>query len=928
MPPAVRRGVGFRGRRWLLVSLGLILVTMTPGPARAATPWERTAYEVVQKLFEDGIYELASREAADFLLRYPGSDRVPEATLILAQACLRLGRYDDAAKVLQDHRSQAGEKADEFVFWLAEARFQQRDLPGAARGFAEVNASFPESSRRFEACFREAFACSEGGNFATAVERLQAADGSYQRLRQQAPDDDWILRCGLLLAESLWRQGNYAAAEQTLDGLADRALPAGLEWQRQYLLANVKLAAQRPEEALAHTTNFWTVATNVVRTDLLADAAMLEGRIEEELKDPVAAISAYERNLADSLPADRRQAALQRLIDVGLNAGRKDETAARLEQFIQQHPKDQLLDLARLTLGELRFEAFQAGKTAGAPDTNLLEQARSQFARLTADTPQSPLAGRAALKLGWCLWDSQPPRFAEAADAFQAATGRLPRGLSQVEARLKWADSQFRVGDFRGAGGNYWVVATNHVDVPDLTTNTVIQALHQVVQCGVGLGDLAGASAGLARLQEVDPDSELTQRAGLLLGHAFERMGNAEASQAVFTDFIRRHTNSVWLPEARLGLARAEERAQNWEVAIRAYGGWLQQYTNVAGVPTNLVSQAVFDLARLTLQSTPGTNGVQLLSRFTTEFPNDANVPLAQYLLGEHFFRQGDYGKAELMFLFLDRSLSQPDPGRLGELPYRARLMAGKAAVARQNFRNARDHFDWVITNGPLYRTESPVPAAVAAEAYMLRGDTFLSEDRTDQPDPLYSFGEAINAYTKVTRLAEVTQLAPTNEIVALARARIGDCNFQLAAQDPRRYEDAAEAYRQVMSSMAGVSVRSQAEIGLAIVLERRAQAPQMPERVQTELQDEALGHHLEVFYKRNLREGELEDPYWVKQAGLEAIKLAGRLQRTDLAIGICQRMIRELPPLRASMEKQIEQLRAARPPESSAESPPAPAGG
>lgn len=917
-PSAVRRGAGARRRCWLLAPLGLILLITTTGLVRAATPWERTAYEVVQKLFEDGIHELASREAADFLLRYPGSERAPEAALILAQANLRLRQFDEAARVLEEHRAQAGDKADEFVFWLAEARFQQRDFAAAARGFAEINAAYPESSRRFEACFREAFTLLETGDFATVVERLRAAAGPFQTLRAQAPYNEWMLRCGLLLAESLWRQGDYAGAEQTLAGLQDLPLPVGLEWQRQYLLANVKLAARRPTEALTHTTNFWTIATNVVRAELLAEAAMLEGRIREELDDPVAAIAAYERNLAIGLPGDRRQAALQRLIDVGLNAGRKDETAARLEQFIQQHPKDALLDLARFTLGELRFEAFQASQAAGAVDTNLLEQVRAQFARITADMPQSPLAGRAALNLGWCLWHWQPPRFAEAAPAFQSASERLPTGLAQVEARLKWADCQFRAGDYGGATTNYWAVATNYVKVPDLATETVEQALHQVVQSGVRTGDLASASAGLARLQEVAPTSDLAQRAGLLLGRAFERQGNAEASRAVFADFLRRHTNSTLLPEARLGLARAQERAQEWDLAIQAYGDWLKQYTNVAVAPTNLVSQAVFDLARLTLQRVPGTNGVQLLTRFTTDFPGDANIPLAQYLLGEHYFRQGDYGKSELLFLELDRSLVQPDAGRLGELPYRARLMAGKAALARQGYRNAREHFDWVITNGPLHQANSPIPASLAAEAYMLRGDTFLNEDRTDAPNLLFSFGEAITAYEKVGKL----QLAPTNELVALALGRIGDCNLQLASQNPARYQEAANKYREVVSSTASISVRSMAEIRLAIVLER--QALQMQEPLRTTTQDEALDHYRAVFYAQNLREGELPDPYWIRQAGLAAIELAERLQRTDLAIGICQRLMIELPPLRSRMEMRIEQLRATQATSAGAE----PAGG
>ncbi|MCP5517861.1 MAG: tetratricopeptide repeat protein [Verrucomicrobiales bacterium] len=890
-----------RPRRWFPL-VALALVCWLPPGATAATPWEDRAYEVVLKLFSDGINELAEREAGAFLQRYPASARAAEVALVRAQANLELARYDQAIAVLTEYAGQAGTLADEFAFWLAEARFRKGDLVAAADQFAAVNTRFPTSERRFEACYAEVLARFQQGDAAKVIERLRDPQGPYQTLSATGPDNEWMLRCGLLLAEALLRQRDHPAAEATLEALRERTLGAALDWQRQYLLASVRLAAGRPADALAHTTNFWTVATNVIRADLLAEAAVLEGRINEKLDQPEAAIRAYERNLSPEAPRAWRQSALQHIIDLGLSAGNHTATATRLEQFIQNNPGDALLDLARLTLGELRLADYRASKAAGQPALAALEAARNEFDRVVKDFPQSPLAGRAWLDLGWCYWEPGPPQPGPAAEAFAAATRTLPRSLQQVEARLKWADSQFRLGDFSGAITNYWQVATNYPDLDGLATNTVAQALYQVVRASVETGDLNGASSGLTRLLATAGDTELAPRAQLLLGQAFNRQGSATAARSLYQDFVERFTNSVLLPEGRLGLARTFEQAGDWPTAIGAYQQWLTNDANRPGVDPALPAQVRFDIARLSLQTRSSTNGIVLLSRFIEDFPTNANVALAQYLLGEHYFRAGDFGKAELHFM--DRSLIRPDPGPLGELPYQSRLMAGRAAVARQNYRNAREHFDWIITNGPLVVVESPIPASVAAQAYLLRGDTFLAETPPAGSNPRDSFGEAIVAYERVTKGF------PTNALAPVAWGRIGDCELQIASQDPRRYQSAAEAYRRVVDSDAPASTRSMAECGLALVLEK--QAATQPEAARPANLGEALNHYLQVFYGKNLRDGETADPYWVKRAGLAAIDLAESAQRTELAIGLCQRLIEELPPLRARLEKRLSQLRAA----------------
>lgn len=890
-----------RGAALLLLGLALAVVCL---PLRAATPWENRAYEVVLKLFEDGIYELAAREAEEFMRRYPGSEKESEVALVRAQAQIALKRFDQAILVLTQRLPEAGSLADEYTFWLAEARLQQGELSAAADAFAALARDHPESRRRFEASYAEALARFRQGDFPRAIQRLRDPDGPFQSCAAEAPEEEWVLRGMLLLGEALLRQREYAAAETALESIAERNLPAALDWQRSYLLSSVQFADGRIEPALAHVTNLWTVATNVVRPDLLAEAAVLEGQIHEQLGDLEAAVRAYERNFSPRIPRAWRQAALQRLIDIGLNAGRDAETAARLVQFVQRHPNDELLDLARFTLGELRLAEYRSTRAAGEPALERLDQARLEFERVVRDFPQSPLASRAWLNLGWCHWIAEPPRLAPAAEAFRAAAERLPRSLPQVEARLKWADCQFRLGDPASAMTNYWMVATNYLDLDGLATNTVAQALYQVVRAGVEIGDLPGAAAGWNRLLATAPEAELSRRAPLLLGEAYNRLGNPAAARAVYRDFLERFTNSTRIPEARLGLARTYERARELPSAIEAYQQWLAAYSNQPAIAADLTAQVSFDLARLKLLTDPTTNGVVLLASFIEAFPTNVNVALAQYLLGERHFRQGDFGRAELHFL--DRSLSRPDPARLGQLPYQARLMAGRAAVARQSYRIAREHFDWIITNGPLHVADSPISPGVAAQAYLLRGDTFLAEPPRPGSNPLDSFGEAITAYAKVA------EQFPTNELAPLAWGRIGDCQLQLATQDPRRYLLAAEAYRRVINSGASASARSMAEVGLAVVFEK--QTPALPEASQADSRNQALSHYLEVFYGKNLRDGETADPYWVKRAGLAAIDLAESLQRQDLAIGLCQRLMTELPPLRPRLEKRVSQLQASLP--------------
>jgi TolA-binding protein len=883
-------------------------------PASAASAAETRAYNAAVKLFQDGIYELAEKDCAEFIRQFGESNKLAEVILLQAQARLKLKRYDEAIALLSERAAAAGKLADEFVFWQAEARLQKGDLAGAADAFAKVAGEYPNSARRLAAACSEAHARFRLGEVARVVSLLREADGAFQQAAKARPEDEWACRGWLLLAEALMAAKDLLGAQEALSQLAARPMNPELDWERHFLLARLHLGQQRWPEALAQATNFWTAATNRLPRELLADAAAVHAEILERLGQPEAALQMYERNLAEGAPPPQRRHALQKTIELSLGQNKPLETFQRLEAFIAQHPQDTNLDLVRLTLGELRLKEYHALKASAAgprPDTraaltNLLAQARTQFELVVTNYPQSQLAGKAQMNRGWCLWEEGGNRLAESAAAFKAATEQLPRSAAQAIARGKWADCQFLLEDYTGAISNYWLAATNYAGLNDLPAALPAQALYQAVRASLEANDLASAAAAMSQVLALDPGGELADRAELLLGQALNRQGNPQAARALFTDFARRSTNSTLLPEVKLHIARTYEREENWPAALAEYTNWLAAYANHPTVATATVAQATFDLARLMYQTRPDTNAVGLLTNFVARFPEHTNAPLAQYLAGEYYFGQSDYEKAELCFQ--DKALLQNTNALLAELTYQARLMAGRAAMAGQRYRNARDYFDWLITNGPLHVAASPIPVPIVAQAYLFRGDTFTLESGEGMTNALARYGGAITAFAKVA------EQLPTNQFAPLAWGRIGDCHLQLATQDPaqaaKRYEAAAAAYRRVIESGASAKARSQAEVGLGIVLRKQALLRPVPE--QPAALEQALDHYLRVFYGKNLRDGESPDPYWLKEAGLEAAALAESQGKWNQAISLYQRLQLELPPLRARLEKKIEQAKEA----------------
>jgi TolA-binding protein len=864
--------------QWLL-----ILLALSTGGERsfAASAREDRAYAAAVTAFQDGMWGRAETEFAQFVQKYPKSDRLAEAGLLQAEAEFKQGKLPPAIALLKARKAEAGNLADQYVYWIGEAQFQNGDFSAAAETFVSLTRDFPESSLRLRVVVEAAAARARLNEWPQLSALLEETNSVFQRAVQMDSANELVARGRLLLARAKFAQNDFTGAATVLESLNSQTLKPQLDWQRAYLLHQVKLAAGDTNAALAVTTNLVQIALSEKDDILQAEGVALRARVLEQLGQKSDAIAAYQEILTMNAPLERQRQAILKMTELAIALDRFSDAEDSLQKFLAQFPASAAADVALLTLGELHLKDYVASRFAGAA-TNQLQEAQARFDQFLGAFTNSPLAGRVYLDRGWCLWLAG--KIPESLDAFKAAARRLPPSEDLAVARFKIGDLLFAQKDFTNALENYRAVVDDFAKFPAVAQTLGDRALYQMLRADLESTNVAGASSAMARILKLYPASDLAGSSLLLVGEGLADARQPAAARALFQKFMETSPNSPLRPQVELAVARTYEREQDWPSAIGQYENWRNDF------PTNaLRPQADYALARANFQAGSETNAFELFTNFIVQFPTNDLAPLAQYWVAEHYFRLGgtNYMEAERNYKMLYQNTNwQGSP-----LIYQARLMAGRAAMGLPSYKDAIDHFTTLTS-------DTNCPPDLNAQALFAYGSALMSMDSTDTNNPLANFQLAAKVFG---------QLDPTNELGALAGVEIGDCNLQLT-----NYDDATNAYAQVVSSTnASVSARSQAQIGFGIALEKKAALAAGSD--QTALLQFALDNYLDVFdtsIGKNLREGEVADSFWVKKAGLQALPLVEALGVADP-----EKFFDHLEKLFPQLQESLEKKRAALPP-------------
>ncbi|NBV20894.1 MAG: outer membrane protein assembly factor BamD [Proteobacteria bacterium] len=847
-------------------------------------PAEQGAFDAAAKAFQDLNFERAEREFGQFARTFPESSLRSEAVLLQARARYSRTNAVGAIDLLTTGLPQAGKLADQYQFWLGEARFEAKQYEKAAEAYGHLVRDFTNSPHLFAAAHHEALARFRLGQHSNVVALLRGPDRAFQVAAKASPTNSLAVSGHLLLGESLLAIHDYPGAERAARVLDGLRLEKEDDWRRRFLLGRTLIEAGRPAEALPETTNLVHQAEVLAEPVMRAESYALQGLVLEKLGLLSRAVDSLTNNFATNAPAELRRRALVKSVDLSLaQPNHEPQTVALLELFSTQYPTDPSLDFAQLKMGELRLWEFvhHPGGTTGTNGTvgrtNILLAALTNLNQVVLTYTNSPLRNEAFYQRGWCFWHLRQP--AEAAADFEMAAQRLPKSEDQAVARIKLGEALAQLKDYTNALRNFALVVEQYADDGRVRTNYLDKALEQQMRVALAVTNLTVAEDAVARILQWFPAGNDSEKVLLLFGTELNRMTKPVAARSKFQMLLDRFPNSAFAPDAHLGIASSYHKESDWTNAVRTLDEWVLLF------PTNSARAEVEYLRAEFTDLTGGTNALSLFTNFVVRFPAHVNAPRAQYRVGDYYFSQGDaYDKAEASYQLVFQNTNWPD----GELKYRARLSAGRAALARgeqQGYQAATNYFVGLVN-------DQRTPKDILAEAFFALGDTYLSSSQGGVNIGVDPFGDAINAYNRITNNF------PTSRQAAYAMGQIGNCHLQRAAKngDAKELELAAGAYLKAMNwPGAEAEARSLAEVALGDV------------RAKQNRPVEAVENWSNVFYQKNLRPGESRNLGAIREAGLFLAKLRESQGDWAAARQIYLRMQEMFPALRRPLQEKID---------------------
>ena len=844
--------------------ISLLLVCAGVRTDAALFGGEKRDFELASESFRLQMWTRAEKGFASFIKDHPKSEKLTDALLLQAEAMFRQKKFTEMVTLLIARESDAGKSGDQFLYWTAEAQFQNGNHREAAVAFGKLAREFPFSTRRLEASVGEASSLIQLSEWAQVTNLLRKSDSAFRMAASVQKGSEMAARGFLLLGEAQFSLKNYYDAVAALN-LAAAGATGELEWQRRYLLCRTYAESGRNEDASKESQALISAAESTHQAELISASVVFRANILEKLGQSDDAIVALKRNLTNT-PAASQRAALTRITGLALANNRLEDATQSLEQYLTD-TNAPAADLAWLTLGEVHLKQYITAMSllvTNDATTNHLALATNCFQQVVTAFSNSDSAGKAQLNLGWCLWIEK--RFAASAAAFEAATKRLPMSEDLAVARFKLADALFTQANYSAALKNYQIVLQLATNWPSVNAALSAPASYQALRASLELTNAIGAEAAMRGILEADAAGDSADGAVLLVAQAYVDANQPAAAQRMFEEFVGKFPNSNLRPEAELLVARMREDQGDWTNALSSYEKWVTLF------PTNALRPRVeFQRALALARSGEETNALRLLTNFVAQFPASDLAARAQWWVADYFYQREDYTGAEIGYKQLFNHWPKSD------LAYEARMMAGRAAIGKFSYTEAIEHFSNLTS-------DTNCPTALRAQALFAYGGALMSSvpATTNKNDKAELLEQARSVF------AVLVKENNTNELAALAWGEVGNCCLQLAATDASYYRAASNAYQASFTiPLASEATRCQSKIGLALVLEK--QAAQSTNGNQIELLREARELSLDVYQGKDVE----TNSYWRKKSGIEAARFSELLGDWRQAIELYRDMRR-----------------------------------
>ena len=669
---------------------------------------------------------------------------------------------------------------------------------------------------------------------------------AFEEFEARHPSSPMLASLMLERADTLAKLGDAAEAVGVLRRLLERFPRDPSAPAARLLLGQALMQVGQWADAEAELRAF--AEDSAYATPDRAQAWLILAGGYERLPDLPAAQAALDRAgvLARGTPwATRANLSRARL---HIAAGRLEEGRRLLRDVAAVERADPNVGQTQLFLGDRLLDAGDAAAAA----------AEYQFYLDTFDDAVG--AARARMGRGWALLDLDRP--AEAAGEFERAASGFKDPADQNRAWMKAADAYFASEANETARAIYLKLAA------DSAYSEAALAAFQAAECLRRLRQHAAARAEYTALMERWPDHPLAGRAALRLAASHEAEQRWADAIGVYSNALVRFPDPEIRAKARLGwglirylMGEFDEARKDFEELIRT------------GESNPVVEQAFFMRGWCAYLQGREEEAVEICRAFVDQHPESQFAPDVWFWLAERAYSRGAFDEAEQGFI----RLADGDAPSAGRLAPEGLFWAGRAAMRAREFVRAREYFGRLLTEYPGHPR--------APDALFAQGDA-LSE--------LGQFADAILAFR------EVINAHPDSYLADLAWGRKGDCHFALGVEDPRRYREAWQAYKNLLDQpRASPELRMQAEFKMGRCEERAGRI------------NEALDHYTNVIYSHveSREQGGSGAPMWFARAGFAAAEILERREEWGGAIRIYTRLVED-GTAATEAESRIERIR------------------
>jgi TolA-binding protein len=512
---------------------------------------------------------------------------------------------------------KGSKRADEAIFWLAEAYYQADMLKNSAENYKKIVEDYPLSKRREEALYGLGWSYFRNKDFSTSTKYFdqmikefpdtkyslevltRQGDGYYlqknfsqaayfyERAKRQAPGTEEGQYSAYQLCHALYRKGDFEGAITSLLEFVSYYPNSPYAPNSLYLIGWIRFRQARYSESI---DNFNFLIQAYPKSGLVARAHYAIGDAYYNMQEFELAINSYKTVIEQYPTSSISTEALKSVQQSLLILGREEEAMQIIDNYVEGNEDSPFVEDFRFKKGEMFYQGRKYNDAVSEYDKFLKEhpdsdkndevmywmgksyanlnevgKALDTYEALINKFPKSEYAPMSLLESA--ILYKEMANIDEADAMFEKLADKYPDHQSAAQAGYERASLKYLVGDTVSAMKIYRVVANKYstMDYGD-------QSRYRLAMYYRGRGDNDSARANFEILSNVEENPTIASEAQYRIGELWMRDENYE--KAIEEYKVSRDDFSGyddWYSLALLGLGEAYEKLEMWEEAKESY---------------------------------------------------------------------------------------------------------------------------------------------------------------------------------------------------------------------------------------------------------------------------------------------------------------------------------------------------------------------